>query len=264
MLIRLILYVPQRNHYCVGHIVKKGQLDKDKERERERNLDMATIKIYSAPSYLYRYRSLDGKGLEHEIDALVNSYIFCPTFDQMNDPMEGSHKFGLNLIQQVGFRNQASSIYAERRVIGIASLTETHQHEPMWAYYADQFKGICIGYHTKKLLKALDPDIDLIRMAYNENPPLLARDRNSAIDKAKLTLGTKSVKWMSEREWRLLTLRNGPAEYNSPDPLFRVYLGSRIEPVHEQAIRQALTNFRVPILKMKINRYRMEFSHTGG
>lgn len=130
----------------------------------------------------------------------------------------------------------------------------------MWAHYAGQFSGICIMFSTRKLLAGLDDDIDLIRMAYNEKPPILASRKASLIDKAKLTLATKTVRWASEREWRIIAPVVGKAEYADPAAVMRVYLGSRIREDHERTVRQRLRRMKIPIAKMKIDKYAIEFT----
>ena len=52
---------------------------------------MATIETYAPPTRLYRYRDLTNSTLERELRALVDGYVFCPSFAEMNDPMEGAH-----------------------------------------------------------------------------------------------------------------------------------------------------------------------------
>jgi hypothetical protein len=64
---------------------------------------MADIKIYAKPSYLYRYRPLGDK-TEREIKALIDGYIYCPAFSDMNDPMEGSHRISARFNDNPRFR----------------------------------------------------------------------------------------------------------------------------------------------------------------
>lgn len=173
---------------------------------------MASVKTYSTPSRLYRYRPLTPSIIEREIKAVVDGYIWCPEFSAMNDPMEGVHRLSLKSILN-GDKAELSKVQREKAKLGIASLSEVHDHEPMWAHYASQFKGMCVSYRTSRLLKALPDEYDLVRMAYNEKPPILLADRSTPIDKAKLSLATKTVRWASEREWRLIVPTHGPAFY---------------------------------------------------
>jgi hypothetical protein len=56
--------------------------------------------------------------------------------------------------------------------MGIASMSEVYDHEPMWAHYADQFAGMCVQYNLARLIKGLDRDIAITRMMYSEREPV--------------------------------------------------------------------------------------------
>ncbi|WP_017960174.1 DUF2971 domain-containing protein [Rhizobium leguminosarum] len=223
---------------------------------------MATVKVYSTPLRLYRYRPLGAK-LDRELRAITEGYIYCPKFDDMNDPMEGMHRESLAYIVKGRSKEERKQIADEKAKLGIASLSEVFDHEPMWAHYADQFSGMCVAYSTSKLLKALPPDFDFVRMGYSEEPPVILANRASIQNKAKLTLASKTVRWMSEREWRLIIPESGRAEYRDVKCVYRVYLGSRVARGAEAEIRAAMGRMNIPVLKMKIDRYQVSFSKTG-
>jgi hypothetical protein len=113
---------------------------------------MADIKIYAKPPSLFRYRPLGAK-TAREIDALIKGYIYCPAFSDMNDPMEGLYRLS------VRFESNPNSAKSQTRVkkalerMGIASMSEVYDHEPMWAHYADQFQGMCVQYNLSRLLR---------------------------------------------------------------------------------------------------------------
>lgn len=223
---------------------------------------MAKVKFYSTPPRLYRYRPL-GAQLDREIEAIKDGYIYCPRFSDMNDPMEGMHRESLAYIVKGRPKQERRAIADEKAKLGIASLSEVYDHEPMWAHYADQFKGMCVAYTTSKLLKGFPNEFDFIRMSYSEEPPVVLANRASLVDKAKLTLGTKTVRWMSEREWRLIIPHAGRAYYEDVRCVFRVYLGSRIDPNAEHLIRTEMEKLKIPVLKMNIDKYEVSFSKTG-
>lgn len=223
---------------------------------------MAKIKFYSKPTYLYRYRPL-GKDSAREIRAIVDGFIYCSKFDKMNDPMEGKHRESLTYIMKGRSRAERAKIDEVKSKLGIASFSETYDHEPMWAHYADQFSGMCIAYSMSQLLKGLSDEHELVRMAYHEIPPTLLADRKSIVDKAKLTLATKSVRWMTEREWRLIIPEPGEANYGRKKCVVRVYLGTRVTRAAERDVREAMQTLKIPVLKMKIDKYKIDFSRTG-
>ncbi|MDW9368813.1 DUF2971 domain-containing protein [Sinorhizobium meliloti] len=223
---------------------------------------MATVKVYSTPTRLYRYRPLGSK-LDRELRAVTDGYIFCPKFDDMNDPMEGMHRESLAYILKGRPRSERQMIADEKAKLGIASLSETFDHEPMWAHYADQFRGMVVAYSTSKLLKALPSDFDLVRMSYNEQPPIILGNRASIQDKAKLTLASKTVRWMSEREWRLIIPESGKAVYRDVRCVARIYLGPRVSPDAERKVCAAMKPLKIPVAKMLVDKYQVTFSSAG-
>lgn len=128
---------------------------------------MAKIEIYAKPSNLYRYRQLGSK-LDDEIGALRGGYIFCPLLSEMNDPMEGSHRVSQRFSGGTGDVKRQDAVDAALSVTGIASLSEIFNHEPMWAHYADQFRGMCVQYNMNALIRGLGETVAITRMMYSE------------------------------------------------------------------------------------------------
>ncbi|MES3084755.1 DUF2971 domain-containing protein [Sphingomonas faeni] len=219
---------------------------------------MAQLKIYAKPSSLYRYRGLD-ENVDQELDALREGYIYCPAFSAMNDPMEGTYRISTRLSANTGGDKSPAKVQTALDAMGIASMSEVFDHEPMWAHYADEFKGICVQYSLNRLLKGLAPDIALTRMMYSEREPVLLDDRSDAVDRARLCLSSKTVRWASEREWRLFKLDQGPARYGDARAVTKIYLGSRIKPSDETAVLDVGRRLDVPVVKMAIEAYAITF-----
>ncbi|WP_234849380.1 DUF2971 domain-containing protein [Sinorhizobium medicae] len=223
---------------------------------------MAEIKAYARPRQLYRYRSLVGKDpnkFRQELNAIIEAHVYCPSYDSMNDPMEGSHRESALLKESTKYDQTIQAVRDAIDTFGIASFSETMDHEPMWAHYADHFKGICIEYNVKRLLDHLDDEYEFVRMTYNERAPMLYRNSESAENRAKMILSCKSVRWASEREWRLIGPETGPARYEDARIVTSVFLGSRVSRGHERAIREELEPLRIPVRKMKVDTYSVAF-----
>ncbi|WP_158916053.1 DUF2971 domain-containing protein [Caulobacter sp. S45] len=195
---------------------------------------MATIETYAKPTWLYRYRSLrprgaDGDGvadrarLERELRAIERDYIWCGTFNQMNDPMEGFYRSNARVREDSGYDEFSEMVRLEKLGLGIASLSETWDNELMWAHYADGFRGICIAYPLARLLD----DHALARVAYGDRPHYLNLSAMHDPDlRARAILSTKNVRWAYEREWRLFSPHPGEARYGGRAAA-TVYLGMR-------------------------------------
>lgn len=219
---------------------------------------MAQLKTYAKPSHLHRYRPLGDKALR-ELHALKNNYIFCPKFSAMNDPMEGTYRLSRRLLSKSGVTKSPAAVKAALEAAGIASLSEVYDHETMWAHYASKFEGICVQYSFARLLKGLDESIALTRMMYSEREPVLLDDRSTAVDRARLCLSSKTVRWASEREWRLFRTEQGEAHYGDAKAITKIFLGARASEIDEEAVRDVAKAVGVPVAKMAIDAYAISF-----
>jgi Protein of unknown function (DUF2971) len=127
---------------------------------------MAEIKNYAIPRYLYRYRSLTK--FERELDSIENFYLYCSSYKNMNDPMEGFYSPSKVLEKHPDLELVKTEILSQKTKIGICSFCEVFNHELMWAHYANQFDGICIAYDFFKLRRVLSDQVSFSRIYYNE------------------------------------------------------------------------------------------------
>ena len=148
-------------------------------------------KIYAKPSNLYRYRPLGAKAAR-EVRALQEGFIFCPAYSAMNDPMEGLHRLSSRLAENPSSEKSRARIQEALQKMGIASMSEVYDHEPMWAHYADQFAGMCVQYSLNRLIKGLvvvqeysmtNGSIGIHRHPDIVNPGVQANDNKQQIGK---------------------------------------------------------------------------------
>lgn len=221
---------------------------------------MATIETYARPTWLYRYRALrprgaDGDGsadrarLDRELGAIEDGYIWCGTFNQMNDPMEGFYRSNARQRENSDYDQFSESVRSEKLGLGIASLSETWNNELMWAHYADGFRGICVAYPLARLLDGLNDDHALARVAYGDKPHYLnlsaMHDTNL---RARAILSTKNLKWSYEREWRLFSPHTGRASHGvGVGAVATVYLGMRMADADRRLVtrRMRMSGVRV-------------------
>lgn len=227
---------------------------------------MATIQTYATPTWLYRYRSLrprgaDGDGradrerLERELHAIEQGYIWCGTFNQMNDPMEGFYRSKEQSRRNFDYDQFSEAVRAEKLGVGIASLSETWNNELMWAHYADGFRGICIAYALARLLDGLGEDHALARVAYGDRPHYLnLRAMQDTEQRARAILSTKNLKWSYEREWRLFSPRPGQALHGD-GPVATVYLGMRMADSDRRLIKRRMQAAGVRVRRTLVDGY---------
>ena len=220
---------------------------------------MATIKSYVQPTWLYRYRSLDSpEKIERELKAIEQAYIFCASFRDLNDPMEGFWRSTGTLRKRTGYQRFRVEINLNKTQLGICSFSEVHDHELMWAHYADQFRGICIRYDLSQLLAKLGKNATFVRMFYNERTPLMHSTDTDSHELARRALSSKSYRWLYEREWRLFA-PIGQAIYERPGAVNCIFLGSRIDGSVDRLIRERMGLLKIPVRAMSINRYAIKF-----
>ena len=217
---------------------------------------MATIQSYVRPAELYRYRSL--KKFDQELEAIEKRFLYCATYDKLNDPMEGLFKSTRRLRISEDYKSIRDSIIGNKTNTGICSFSEVHNHGPMWAHYADNFKGICIAYRLSTLLDSLPEEVTLVRMFYNEDVPAVSL---SEPEPAKKILSYKNYRWLYEREWRMFATR-GPVSYLTSECVTRVYLGSRMTDTHRNQINARLNRLNLTTHDMVIDKYSIGFEPT--
>jgi hypothetical protein len=221
---------------------------------------MANIENYVEPARLYRYRSVSSdEQLERELNAIETSELWFSSFDKMNDPMEGSYRPSTMHKEHPKYDVVMDLLFNQKMSIGICSLSETCNNEIMWAHYADQFKGICIEYSTRRLLGAFPENVDLVRLHYSESEQRISSRIPEADRTAKKLLSSKNFKWLYEREWRLLSPSPGANHMRIDNCVTCVFLGSRIEKAKKDQIVRTLGRLNIACKEMKISGYSIKF-----
>lgn len=217
---------------------------------------MATIECYANPVRLFRYRSL--YHFDREVEAIERGYLFCSSYKKLNDPMEGLFKSSRLLKKHANYRSLISALIDNKSRTGVCSFSEVYDHELMWAHYANQFRGICIGYRVSQLLEKLGRGVSLVRLYYNEQVPRLLPTKADPSLLARRVLSYKNYRWSYEREWRMFA-EQGPASYGRTSCVSHVYLGSQISPDHRERIVKVLKRLNIKISMMVIDEYSIGF-----
>ena len=218
---------------------------------------MASVRSFVKPLRLFRFRSLEE--IDRELSAIEHCYIHCSSYDDLNDPMEGLFSSSRTLKESEGYRALRNEIRHTKREIGVCSFSEVHNHAAMWAYYADQYRGMCVSYSLTKLLKHLSRGVDFVRMAYVEEMPTVRRTKDGAVKLAKSILSCKHYQWLHEREWRMLApLGNG--HYHEVGCVTRIYLGSKVEAVKRGRVIELAERLGIAVSEMNVDEYRISFS----
>lgn len=228
-----------------------------------------------SPTTLYRYRPLgDSELIERELDAIRESYLYAPSFEQMNDPMEALFEFSsisddpISLILPPDFLLKYEKTLEETartaRGSGLISMSETHLDYPLWAYYGSNFSGMCLEFDTNELvISDLPRDSILpIPVIYDStSPDAITFETLAWTDPIAMVisrLSQKRAEWMHEKEWRYLAGRPGRKLY-ADTALKRIYLGPRISADAKLAIVDAMKNRPVEIFEGTVHGYEINF-----
>jgi tetratricopeptide (TPR) repeat protein len=155
--------------------------------------------------------------------------------------------------------------------VGVFSLSESAEDPLMWAHYAGNHEGVCLGFEVADGMPTSDRD-RFIRVEYTDQVPKMPQEgfrqevsfaidengRRVSTSRVSLTddtiraaIGTKSLSWEYEREWRYVESVSG--KYSFPGPLVEIVFGLRCTP--EQ--RQHYSDLSAAHLKNDVRVYEM-------
>lgn len=121
-------------------------------------------------------------------------------------------------------------------MMGVLCLSEVPLSPLMLAHYADQHRGVCIGF-TRTPSNPLGDDDITMPVLYSDIYPSVRFSEILRSDGSisKKLLFTKARDWAYEREWRLL-VNSGDTENAIPGNISEVILGCRINTPHAETI----------------------------
>jgi hypothetical protein len=183
------------------------------------------------PTSLFKYRKFD-KG---SIELLVNRQLWFAKPSSLNDPFEGESSFTdvLNAVwEHHPFPEEEKKQYKkiiekQLKNTGICSFSKTRKNQLMWSHYADEHKGICIGF-KEHLLRPTGTNIYPIDVTYQADYPFAGiidrfkfleqypsenNNRSIAGDIFYSVLGTKYSHWKYEKERRLIFQKSQAIEF---------------------------------------------------
>lgn len=221
------------------------------------------------PERLYRYRPLAGDLAARELDALRDAYLWSPHFSEMNDPMEAFYELGGpgeglidGLLRRPSGKSAAELYTLARDAFDrfcLVSFSSSPADLPLWAYYGDNFAGLCLEFATDRLFVGDFQGEDLFPVDYAQTPlPPLAFHELTGVEAIARRLSRKRVEWAHEKEWRILTGAGGRRHYID-EALVRIHLGPRIEDPHAERICTLFADRPTEIVRGRIQGYALTF-----
>lgn len=188
---------------------------------------------------VYKYRPLSPKNgdgisdIDKVLDILENNRLFFPNRSQLNDPLEG-------IIQPIYYATMGSSYYIENGILQpefrhilseykILSLSRYPDIMQMWAHYANNYCGVCIGFD----LKEVEDELKKVKYTKKKFKPIdIDRTHNQEKIEAEVVYNNflyKSYFWRYENELRIIK-KTRDMFYELPaDSIKCVVLGNVLE-----------------------------------
>lgn len=161
--------------------------------EREKRCEAESYEHWGKklPHLIFKYRSLSSSiELTRTIDILQNHRLFMSPAKFLNDPFEGGN---------VDYLSKDIKLFeAEKKKCRILSLSENCFSAPLWAHYANNCRGVCIGFFTYKKFDRITP------MQYTDTidkKQWWTCDPKVAIENE---YNYKNNDWSYEREYRII------------------------------------------------------------
>jgi hypothetical protein len=207
---------------------------------------------------LFKYRKFDKSCLE----LLLNRELWFASPATLNDPFEAESSMH-EVLDAVWARYP---IPAEERKIyeeylhqqlssaGICSFSKARKNQLMWSHYADEHKGVCIGFKEQKI-RPQGSNIYPIDVTYQDKYPfenIIERfnyfekfpgmNNLNAItgDILYSILGTKYTSWKYERERRLVFAKSVAHKFE-PEAVNSIAFGLRMAERDRKTLRNLLS-----------------------
>ena len=88
---------------------------------------------------------------------------------------------------------------------GVTSFSTKRNDVKMWSHYADDCKGVVIGYNIDFWVKHLFDTSIIRKVEYLDDPPLVMGPQVINQENAYTFMSSKGAAWEYEQEWRLIT-----------------------------------------------------------
>lgn len=162
-----------------------------------------------------------------------------------------------------------------RRRMRILCLSALDESLLMWSHYADQHRGVALGFDTSVMENSLKRPFEPVK--YCDSPPRLidadawSRSMVFGLPHPELTGGerewaiTKHTDWNYEREWRIVTItqRRTADEYEDfafpRDALVEVVLGCRTDPSCSEELLALVREIRPEVRHFRMTKHNSRF-----
>lgn len=177
---------------------------------------------------LYKYKSLEN--LWQILDIVVNRRLYCCSWQELNDPLEGRYEIYLGNKSQKAEAIMQERIEGARNGLRIASLSTDVTNFLMWSHYANGHKGVAVEVEIP------DDDPELSEVTYSPFSSIFMGKEETLYNLHHL-FTSKTEEWAYEKEYRIITSEK---YFRLSEPVRRIYLGPQVPDEREALLRTIL------------------------
>ncbi|MBM3181394.1 MAG: DUF2971 domain-containing protein [Chloroflexi bacterium] len=239
----------------------------------------------SLPPRLYKYQSCS----DYSLQNLRHRSVWFSKPETFNDPfdcdinfkivdvtdesvkamvvrMDGTVNKSISNDDAVRMALAATEVVKKKQwaEIGVACFAEEYANILMWSHYADNHRGFCLEFDTDHYPFKPAKTETVIKVNYADSYPSLSindipqKILDHSISLPKFLLGTKSLHWCYENEWRIFSgIGNKEYPYDKL-ALTGVYFGCKMKDKDKVEIASILADSPTRIYQME--RSNSEFS----
>ncbi len=192
------------------------------------------------PNIIFKYKPLTTRSdIIRYYDIINHQRIFYPTSLQLNDPFEGQlpsvglGAAGGSLLKKAD--KEYSQIRNIRNRIHVMSLSEDCFSAQLWAYYCNNYTGVCFCFKTDQTFK----DIQKVEYVdqFDTNGIDIIPDLETVEQVLLNRVYQKTIGWKYEKEWRMIRLSQNTEYLNyNEDELIAIILGNNVDTETEKFI----------------------------
>lgn len=210
---------------------------------------------------LYKYRSL--QNLNHVLDILHHSRLYCARYLDLNDPFEGLFSTTIHIPPYERFKfpffilpetytltKSVNDLFrSSKDRVRIYSLSSSLSDVRLWSQYADGYRGIALEIDLSGVEDSIHP------VKYSKELPSYGYSLLTEPSPIEV-LTRKTIHWEWESEFRII---HEEEYFDISGRLKAIYVGSRIKDTHLALLdKMRLTD--IPIIHTEINSEKIEIS----
>lgn len=172
-------YQRELNHF---HIVNPTAEDIERS---DYFAELDVEKTMSKPKLVFKYKSVSSDiDLDRLCDIIKNNRIYMPLLKDLNDPLESANSYLDGISEE-----DREEYFKDYRVLALSA-------DPflptLWAYYADNYKGVCLGFWSNHNFSAIK------EVVYHKSQERIVWEIDSS------DLYKKGEAWKHEAEYRIV------------------------------------------------------------